>query len=381
MSGALVESGRHDVVSYSGPTKGLEALRKSGLNPRAVGDPEEILADPAVDAVIVAGDIGVRPAQLRRALQSERHVLCVYPPDHSLNTVYEADLIQRDTRRVLLPLLVEGLHPGVARLAELAAPADGPLGRFQLALMERHSADPIIVGGQDAYRKAASPGWELLRALRGDIAEVSAYAESEEGTPDQPLLVAGRFQRGGLFQTTFLTRQPSEQVRLEVIATLGRADLVFSEGWPGPARLSWQDRNGALGKEAWNAWNPGPSLVALFEAAVAESDKTPPAGESSKSISTMPLSWQDAVRAAELDDAARRSLQRHRVSTLEYPTSTEEVGFKGTMTLVGCSLIWGIILLAVLSAWLPWLGWAILPLLAVFLVLQLLRWIVPKTPQ
>jgi hypothetical protein len=78
-----------------------------------------------------------------------------------------------------------------------------------------------------------------------------------------------------------------------------------------------------------------------------------------------------------LDDAARRSVERRRASALEYPEASEEVGFKGTMTLVGCGLLWGALLLLVLSAWYPRLGWLVLPVLVLFLGLQLLRWIIP----
>jgi hypothetical protein len=89
------------------------------------------------------------------------------------------------------------------------------------------------------------------------------------------------------------------------------------------------------------------------------------------------LSWQDEVRCLELDDAARRSVYRRRSSLLEYPEASEEVSFKGTMTLVGCGLLWAIILLAILSRWQPWIGWGVIPLLAIFLLLQLLRWVIP----
>ena len=65
---------------------------------------------------------------------------------------------------------------------------------------------------------------------------------------------------------------------------------------------------------------------------------------------------------------------------LEYQEASEEVGFKGTMTLVGCGLLWGSLLLLILSRWVPWLGWAILPVFALFLALQLLRWAVPPKP-
>src|SRR5205085_2826588 len=90
------------------------------------------------------------------------------------------------------------------------------------------------------------------------------------------------------------------------------------------------------------------------------------------------LTWQTAIRCLELDDATRRSVERRRVSALEYPEASEEVGFKGTMTLVGCALLWVSLLLLILSAWVSWLKWAIVPLLILFLSLQLLRWMVPK---
>src|SRR5262249_2948356 len=88
------------------------------------------------------------------------------------------------------------------------------------------------------------------------------------------------------------------------------------------------------------------------------------------------LSWLDEVRALELDDAARRSVERRRASTLDYQEASEEVGFKGTMTLVGCGLLWTVLLLLILSAWIPMVGWLILPVVAVFLALQFLGWIV-----
>ena len=71
------------------------------------------------------------------------------------------------------------------------------------------------------------------------------------------------------------------------------------------------------------------------------------------------ISWPSGIRNLELDDAARRSVHRRRAGTLEYPEATEEVGFKGTMTLVGCSLLWVIILLVIVSRWVPWVGWLI----------------------
>jgi hypothetical protein len=40
-------------------------------------------------------------------------------------------------------------------------------------------------------------------------------------------------------------------------------------------------------------------------------------------------------------------------------------------------MLWISLLLLILSRWVPWLGYLIVPVFLVFLVLQLLRWIIP----
>src|SRR5438309_2011093 len=107
MARALSESGRHELIVYCGPAVGAEFLRRWGLSFQTTHDLEEALADPRVEAVIVAGNLDERPEQLRRALQSEHHVLCVHPADQRPDIAYEAAMIQGDTRRLLMPLLPE----------------------------------------------------------------------------------------------------------------------------------------------------------------------------------------------------------------------------------------------------------------------------------
>src|SRR5262249_7149400 len=91
-------------------------------------------------------------------------------------------------------------------------------------------------------------------------------------------------------------------------------------------------------------------------------------------------SWRDAIRCLELDEATRRSVARRRASTLDNQEATEEASFKGAMTLMGCGMLWISVVLLILSVWVPWLGWLIVPVFGLFLVLQAFRWIVPSTP-
>lgn len=360
MAHALVASGHHELAVYTGPASGAEWLRRGELRFQTNQDMEETLADPAIEAVIVAGQPAERPEQLRRALQSERHVLCVHPVDETPDIAYEAAMIQKDTRCILLPLLPDAMHPAIHRLTELIRAEAGVLGGLQLIEMERPADDA-------AGPRFSLPGWDVLRALGGEIAEVSALTAGEEWVASEPLLLAGRFERGALFRSTFVPGRSEAGCRLTLVGAFGQAELVFSAGWRGEAHLTWRQGAGKQGEQAWATWDCWQALVETFEDALAQRRGGTP----------FQPTWQTAVRALELDDAARRSISRRRVSVLEYPEANEEAGFKGTMTLVGCALLWTVLILAILSRWVYWLGWLIIPVLVFFLGMQLLRWIVP----
>jgi predicted dehydrogenase len=355
---ALVESGRHELVLYCGSALGREYLGRAGSHPPQVGDIEEALADPQVEAVIVAAGSASSADQLRRALQSERHVLCVHPAGANADIAHEAAMLQSDTGRVLLPLLPEALHPGVRRIAELAR-AEPP----RLVEFERWSTE-------DVTAETGLPGWDVLRAIGGEIAEVFAMAETdEEPVADAPLIVAGRFVDGLLLHAMYLSQQAVPRWRLALVYRSGRAELEFPDGWPGGARLSYTDADGQPRTEEWPPLNPWTTVIETFETALASPRQ---AGA---------RSWQEELRSLELDDAARRSIERHRTSTLEYQEATEEATFKGTMTLVGCGLLWASLVLLILAVWFPKLGWVIAPVFGVFLLLQVLRWVIPARPK
>src|SRR5262245_14761718 len=286
---ALTASGRHELAVYSGSALGAESLERWDLHPARVGDLEEVLADPQIEAVVVAGGPAVRSAQVRRALQAERHVLCVHPVDSSPDTAYEMAMLQNDVGVVLLPLLPEALHPGVRRLVECVHGLDRVSGRPDAAPALREAIEPdaaitrrersaplpavnvfrlveVRRSGEEVLRDAGLdgqepgvPGWEVLRYLGGELAEVTALSRREDLDRSDVVLLAGQFSRGALFQATFLPEHPVEEWRLVVLHDLGRVELLFEEGWPGPARLTFVDAAGASQSETWPAldlWQP-----------------------------------------------------------------------------------------------------------------------------
>src|SRR5262249_34575625 len=157
------------------------------------------------------------------------------PVDHTPDIAYEAAMIQGDTRCVLLPLLPDALHPALSRLVELTG--SSVVGGLQLIEMEHPSGD---AGGQPL----ALPGWDVLRALGGEVAEVSALTGGEEWLPSEPLLLTGRFERGALFRSTFLPGRADANCRLALVGALGQAELLFPKGWRGAAHLKWNTFSG-----------------------------------------------------------------------------------------------------------------------------------------
>lgn len=373
---AVAQSGRHELHCYCGSKDGLSYLQRQNLSPRVLVDPEELLADPDVDVVIVAGSESARPAQLRRALQSECHVLCVHPADPSPDVAYEAALIQADTGRVLLPLLPMTLHPGVRRLAELARRQSPRL--FELEIW---STEEVLIDFAQPGRKPSLPGWDVLRYVGGEIGEIYLQTSQPELLPGMPLLVTGRYVDGTLLQASYLPNQSESSWRLSLVTTNGRSTLEFSQGWPGAARLVFTDDDGASQTESWEPFHPWPAFLdvvdrAILDISVRRREPGQPNADCLTSLSAS-LGWQDELRALELDDAARRSAERGKSSTLDLQETTEEATFKGTMTLVGCSLIWLTVIVLIVSVWIPWLALLIVPLFGAFLAMQGLRWIVP----
>ncbi len=374
----LFATGQHQLTLYSGPADGLAQLQRHGLTPQTLGDLEEVLADPEIDVVIVASGLSLRRRQLVRAMQSECHVLCVHPADISPDVAYEAAMIQADTGRLLLPLLPMALHPGVNRLAALAQGRPAP----RMLEMEIWSTEDVLLEADLANHKPGLPGWDVLRAIGGEIGEILLQSTRVDLSPAEPLLISGRFINGMLLQATYLPQQAETHWRLSLVTTTGRANLEFAHGWPGPARLTFADASGGQQEESWPDYHPWEALLAHFEQAVlnASVKKREPGQPADECLTKSPpqLGWQDELRALELDDAARRSLERGKTSTLDLQETTEEAAFKGTMTLVGCSLIWLSVVVLILSFWIDWLAWGIVPVFGAFLILQGLRWVLPE---
>lgn len=314
---ALATGARHEVVTFAGAGDPPIGVKKR------TRDIEEALADPDIQAVIVAVPVRQRLDVTRRVLQSERHAAVVHPVDFKPDGAHELSMLQGDVHQALLPLLPEAFSQPIP-------PCE---------LIDLEFTDPVnpLLAIDDTGRHPVFAGWTLLRRMGGEIAEVSAFARTEEAEQESPVLLSGKFATGQLFRT------------------------VHRRGAKQPASPEWAE------------------LVVEFERAV-EALATAPRAEPAAGAEPRPgarVAWFDEIRALELDDAAARSLRNRRASLLDYQEASEAVGFRGTMTLLGCGMLWMLLLVLIAAAFYPPLFWISVPILFGFLALQLLRWVVP----
>jgi predicted dehydrogenase len=355
---ALAGTGRHRVAWCS--ERLPDHLHEALGSPTVARDAEEALADPQVEAVILASPLATRAELLRRALQSERHAFCVHPCGEKADTAHEAAMLAGDVRRAVVPLLPEGRHPAFRRLAEVVGP-------LRLLTLERSAPGEVLDNVGESDLALSVPGWDVLRAAGGEVAEVFALCGEDGLEAGRPVALTGRFGSGALFQVTLSPGRPSWW-RLTALGGAGAAELTFPQGWDGPSILEWRE-GGERREEYREAWDPWPALVEQAELAMTPTG-TPAA-----------VTWSEETRCLELDEAARHSARYRRASLMEYAEASEEAGFKGTMALAGCALVWVMIGLLAASAWFPWAGWLILPLLAGFIGLQLLGYALPPRSQ
>jgi hypothetical protein len=276
--------------------------------------------------------------------------LCVHPCSERPDAAYEAALIRDDTGRRLLPLLADGLHPAICFVRDIVSDekngfrtADAP---FRLLQSETWTKNTVEAEQFDL-------AWSALRQIGGEIVEVSGLVAAVEILNTLPLAATGVFERGGLFQATLLPNAYEERRRLTIHGDFAVAILDGPE-LDGSATLRWRGLGAEWKEQSWPALDRWQPIVGFIEA---------------KDDASEELTWQDEIRSLELADGLRRSVEKRRTSGLEYQEISEEVGSKGTLTLIGCAMIWLMLLIFMLSVWIPWVRWAIVPMIVGFLAL------------
>lgn len=370
------------LVAAAGVDAHRAALRTAYPALEIVAHWDDLLQRGGLHAVIVARPCLAAWQQWRSLAQSGVHLLIAAGEELPLLAHYELAMIAEQAGARFFPLLPARLHPAAAEVRGwLAQSNDGGLRSITL---ERHLGGPIPdLDGEPSLPHFAEDV-DLLRSLVGDFTEVSALApraasaELRAAAPPTPADGPVNIQMAGatpmVATCTLLGGMNRPEVSLRAVRESATACLRWRQ-LEVSACLELADSHATVQRHEYGPWDPGGALLQAFHLTLAtlqaDDSRQPP-----------PLTWLDATRAAEVSDAALRSLRRGRVIALEAQQPTEEENFKGTMATLGCgALLLALVLLVVEVIGFPWLrilSYAILVLLGGFLALQLLRWVFPS---
>jgi predicted dehydrogenase len=102
----------------------LDALARRHPGARTATSFDEILADPSIEAVVVATPVPTHYTLARDALQADKHVFVEKPPAMHADEMVDLVRLAEERGRVLMPGHLLLYHPGVRKLKELVDSGD-----------------------------------------------------------------------------------------------------------------------------------------------------------------------------------------------------------------------------------------------------------------
>lgn len=344
-----------------------EAQRIQALFPQArIAAEWESLLTTDADGIIVSRNPqqDLRADQLRKLMQGDTPLIVSHPAHESMLICYELDMIRQERSCRVLSYTSARFSPAYQRLKQLAQGGpESPLGELEQVIVERGLTDR----DPEQVRAAFARDMDLARPFAGELTRLAALAPSSEpsGYANLGVQLSGP---GGALVRWSIAAEPTAGVRLMLVGSRGRATLSLREE-SSTARVEWTTEFES-GADELSTDGAGVALQRFAEL-VSGADTHP--------------DWVDACRAVELADSIQRSLEKGRTVELHYEDYTEAGTFKGTMTSLGCGLLWAsslVLVLGVVAAGfrLPLADyWPYLLLLVLggFLLLQLLQFAFP----
>jgi predicted dehydrogenase len=237
-----------------------DALERFGTRytqARATTDFDEVLADPELDAVVVATPAITHYELAKRALEAGKHVLVEKPP--AMNAAEAEDLVatSESTGRVLMPGFLLLYHPAVQKLKELVA--SGELGEVFCVYSNRQNLGKIRTDENALWSLGIHDLSVILHLLEEEPSEAWAHGNAflTPGIEDVVFCYL-RFPSGKIAHMHLSWLDPHKMRRLTVVGKekmvvfddmeLERKVTIYEKGpWqPTDTYGEWQTRTGDI---------------------------------------------------------------------------------------------------------------------------------------
>ncbi|HBK72830.1 MAG TPA: hypothetical protein DDZ24_01310 [Planctomycetaceae bacterium] len=386
---AAVEGGHSLSPAYDVPDD-LPAIL-SGIDRQPREQWQGLLEDEVCDAVLVGVDgwSEHRAEQVRTLVQAGRTILIGHPASLSMLWAYELDMILADSSATVIPALATRHHPfiySLKNLVEQSIAGNGPLGPIESLQFERRQPDR----DQDSVLTSFARDADVIRVLIGDPSRLMALGGGDAGWANLAVGLSGPDQVSVRWQ---VAKGHTRELTIQLICERGRLCIDIPERDCGVWAVTQQTDAGISDllpefPSETAPFQPAEVLLELLLLAV----KGDADNHSNSSIP--PAIWPDAARTIELAETIPRSVKRGRGIDLHQEEFSELGTFRGTMASLGCGIIMAglfILFLATLVGGVARAaGWsfgerlaaiwpyAILTTLILFLILQLLPFLLPK---
>ncbi len=219
-----------------------ELARTHGVPARAF---DAILADHAIEAVVIATPAETHAALALRALAADKHVFVEKPLALDVANGEEVCRLASARGRIVMVGHLLQYHPAFVRLKELVA--QGELGRIQYIYSHRLNLGRIR-REENVFWSFAPHDLSMILSLAGDVPETVAasghcYLHSRIADVTTTIL---RFANGINAHVFVSWLHPFKEQKLVVVGDGGMAVFDDGEAWPGklvlyPHKVNWRD--------------------------------------------------------------------------------------------------------------------------------------------
>jgi predicted dehydrogenase len=217
---------------------------------RMTADFDELLADEAVEAVILATPVTTHFELAKRALEAGKHVLVEKPPALTGAEAEELVTTAEEQERVLMPGHLLLYHPGVARLKELIE--SGELGEVLYVYGNRQNLGQIRKDENALWSLGVHDLSVILYLLEEEPVEAWARGESflTEGVEDVVFCYL-RFPSGKVAHMHLSWLDPHKMRRITVV---GRDKMAVFDDMELDRKLTVYDKGPVERAATYGEW-------------------------------------------------------------------------------------------------------------------------------
>ncbi len=308
----------------------------------------EIVLDHALaDAVIVGQGTqheNERCERLKKLVADGISTVVAFPFSTSVLPYYELDMVRRETGGILLALGAWTEAPPLKQLADLIRDGHADVGQIRSLSWVRQLATSLTTSDRAAVLGSLAVDAEALLDLVGNITKVSAFGPVHDSDDLAGLSV--QLQGPAKIAVHWSAARDSGETAaiLTLVGDKGQLEVAIPHlvNAEGKANLDpWILENvadrGVSVKRLDSHDGPLQTCVRLDQNVHAHA--TGETSTTGKTPTTGEVDWDHAVKAMEIVDAVQMSLQRGRTVAVHHQQLTEQLAFRGMMSIFGCGLL------------------------------------------